>query len=122
MLGLPEDEIERYCRERDEKDAAMMEETLFDFWVSELDTPEDIVKRYFAIPEAYRAEIMEYALKPLCQNSNNPETQKLATVATYMIEHGVSAVTPSEEPKPSERKRKRPNLTITPEDEERWKT
>ena len=131
-LGAYDDEIEAAHRELDEK--VLTPSTSMDFWVSALDTPEDVVARVNNFPEILRQELIHDMLEPTSMSEkSDPRIRAIAGAALWLLLYKNNPIcTPTgrqfrkgrprkctEAPEDAP-KRARPDLTITPEDEERW--
>lgn len=130
-LGAFDDEIEAEHRALDED--LLTPSTSMDFWVSALDTPEDVVARVNQFPELLRQELIHDMLEPTSMSEkSDPRVRAIAGAALWLLLYKDDPLcTPTgrarrgrprkctEAPEDAP-KRARPDLTITTEDEERW--
>lgn len=130
-LGAFDDEIEAEHRALDED--LLTPSTSMDFWVSALDTPEDVVARVNQFPDLLRHELIHDMLEPTSMSEkSDPRVRAIAGAALWLLLYKDDPLcTPTgrarrgrprkctEAPEDAP-KRARPDLTITPEDEERW--
>ncbi len=130
-LGAFDDEIEAEHRALDEH--LLTPSTSMDFWVSALDTPEDVVARVNQFPELLRQELIHDMLEPTSMSEKtDPRVRAIAGAALWLLLYKDDPIcTPTgrarrgrprkctEAPEDAP-KRARLDLTITPEDEERW--
>lgn len=85
-MGLPEDQFDRMEEEHRARDEFLIRPlTTGDFWIGEIDTPDDVIKRLKRFPEVLQLEIIHEELEQIVISTNSDVTMRLRTLAATVV-------------------------------------
>lgn len=85
-MGLPEDQYDRMEEEHRAYDEFLTRpQTTGDFWIGEIDTPEDVIKRLRRFPEVLQLEIIHDDLEQIVVSTDPKVSMRLRTLAGTVV-------------------------------------
>ena len=85
-MGLPEDQFESVKEEHRAFDEFMTRpQTTGDFWIAEIDSPEDVIKRLRRFPEVLQLEIIHDELEQIVVSTDPKVSMRLRTLAGTVV-------------------------------------